>query len=165
MSYITLHSDKLRHNFTVLDRVFTERNIEWAIVAKLLCGNKKFLKVLLSLSDKEICDSRLSNLKTIKKLSPETQTIYIKPPAQRLAKSIVQFADVSFNTEIGTLETLSAEAVLQNRIHKVVLMVEMGELREGIMVRNLMRFYDEVLELPNIEVVAIGQIKQFQKNY
>ena len=156
MSYITLHSDKLRHNFVVLDKVFTDRNIEWAIVAKLLCGNEKFLKVLLNLSDKEICDSRLSNLKTIKKLSPETQTIYIKPPAQRLAKSIVQFADVSFNTEIGTLEALSAEAVLQSKIHRVVLMVEMGELREGIMARNLMSFYDDVLALPNIKVVAIG---------
>lgn len=156
MSYITLHAAKLQHNFKVLDEVFAAKNIEWAIVAKLLCGNEKFLKVLLDLSDKEICDSRLSNLKTIKKMSPETQTIYIKPPAKRLAKSIVQFADVSFNTELATLEVLSAEAVKQNKIHKVVVMVEMGELREGVMVRNLMSFYDDVLALPNIEVVAIG---------
>ncbi|QDP86288.1 alanine/ornithine racemase family PLP-dependent enzyme [Chryseobacterium sp. SNU WT5] len=156
MSYITLHATKLQHNFKVLDQVFKSRNIEWAIVAKLLCGNEKFLNILLDLSDKEICDSRLSNLKTIKKLSPKTQTIYIKPPAKRLAKSIVQFADVSFNTELSTLEELSAEAVKQNKIHKVVVMVEMGELREGVMARNLMSFYDDVLALPNIEVVAIG---------
>ncbi len=156
MSYITLHSTKLRHNFKVLNQVFAQNKIEWAIVAKLLCGNEKFLEVLLNLSDKEICDSRLSNLKTIKKLSPSTQTIYIKPPAKRLAKSIVKFADVSFNTEIATLELLSEEAVKQNKIHRVVLMVEMGELREGIMVRNLMQFYDEVIALPNIEVVALG---------
>ena len=156
MSYITLHATKLRHNFKVLDQVFAENKIEWAIVAKLLCGNEKFLQILLDLSDKEICDSRLSNLQTIKKLSPKTQTIYIKPPAKRLAKSIVKFADVSFNTELGTLELLSNEAVLQNKIHKVVLMVEMGELREGIMARNLLTFYDEVNLLPNIEVVGLG---------
>lgn len=156
MSYITLHAAKLRHNFKVLDQIFAQNKIEWAIVAKLLCGNEKFLQVLLNLSDKEICDSRLSNLKTIKKLSPKTQTIYIKPPAPRLVKSIVKFADISFNTEISTLEALSAEAVKQNKIHKVVLMVEMGELREGIMARNLMQFYDEVLALSNIEVVALG---------
>ena len=156
MSYITLHASKLRHNFNVLDQIFEENEIEWAIVAKLLCGNEKFLQNLLNLSDKEICDSRLSNLKTIKKLSPKTQTIYIKPPAKRLAKSIVKFADVSFNTELSTLEVLSQEAVLQNKIHRVVLMVEMGELREGIMVRNLMHFYDQVIALPNIDVVALG---------
>lgn len=156
MSYITLNARKLQHNFKVLDEVFDKNEIEWAIVAKLLCGNEKFLQVLLNLSDKEICDSRLSNLKTIKKLSPETQTIYIKPPAKRLAKSIVKFADVSFNTELATLEVLSAEAVLQNKMHRVVLMVEMGELREGIMARNLMQFFDEVIALPNIDVVGLG---------
>lgn len=156
MSYITLHSTKLRHNYKVLDQLFKENKIEWAIVAKLLCGNTKFLQVLLDITDKEICDSRLSNLKTIKKLSPDKQTIYIKPPAKRLAKSIVKCADVSFNTELGTLELLSEEAVKQDKIHRVVLMVEMGELREGIMARNLMSFYDEVLQLPNIEVVGLG---------
>ena len=156
MSYITLHATKLHHNFKVLDQIFGQNNIEWAIVAKLLCGNKKFLEVLLNISDKEICDSRLSNLKIIKKIAPKTQTIYIKPPAKRLAKSIVQYADVSFNTELSTLEALSKEAVLQNKIHRVVLMVEMGELREGIMARNLMTFYDEVISLPNLEVVGLG---------
>ena len=156
MSYITLHTSKLQHNFKVLDHVFTQNHIEWAIVAKLLCGNEKFLEVLLNLSDKEICDSRLSNLKTIKKISPTTQTIYIKPPARRLANSIVKFADVSFNTEISTLQLLSSEAVAQKKMHKVVLMVEMGELREGIMARNLMSFYEEVSALPNIEVVGLG---------
>lgn len=156
MSYITLHESKLKHNFRVLDRLFSRHNIEWAVVAKLLCGNETFLQALLNLCDKEICDSRLSNLQTIKRLSPGTQTIYIKPPAKRLAAGIVAAADVSFNTEMATLEVLSQEAVRQRKVHRVVLMVEMGELREGIMARNLMQFYEEVLALPNIEVVGIG---------
>lgn len=156
MSYITLNSAKLYHNFTFLEDLFSQHNIEWAIVAKLLCGNEKFLDVLLNISDKEICDSRLSNLKTIKKLSPETTTIYIKPPARRLAKSIVEFADVSFNTELATLKALSAEAVQQNKVHRVVLMAEMGELREGILLAELMEFYGAVLQMPSIEVVGLG---------
>lgn len=156
MSYITLNSDKLLYNFSFLDDLFSHNHIEWAIVGKLLCGNEKFLKVLLEISNKEVCDSRLSNLKTIKKLSPATQTVYIKPPAQRLAKSIVEFADVSFNTELNTIKALSEEAVKQQKIHKIVIMVEMGELREGIMAKNLPQFYGDVLPYPNIEVVGIG---------
>lgn len=156
MSYITLNSDKLFHNFSFLDQLFIENRIDWAIVGKLLCGNEKFLKVLLEISNKEICDSRLSNLKTIKKLCPKTQTVYIKPPAKRLVKSIVEFADVSFNTELNTIKALSDEAIKQKKIHKIVIMVEMGELREGIMAKNLPRFFGNVLKLPNIEVVGIG---------
>lgn len=156
MSYISINSDQLFHNFNFLDELFSQHQIDWAIVGKLLCGNETFLKVLLAMTDKEICDSRLSNLKAIKRISPETNTIYIKPPAKRLARSIVEFADVSFNTEIETMKALSAEAVIQNKMHRVVLMVEMGELREGIMLKNLMDFYEEVLELPHLEIVGLG---------
>lgn len=156
MSYITLDNNKLVHNFKFLNNLFKENSIEWAIVAKLLCGNEKFLKCLLEISNKEICDSRLTNLRHIKELSPLTQTVYIKPPAKRLAKSIVKYADVSFNSEIDTIKALSNEALRQKKIHKVVIMVEMGELREGIMAKNLSIFYGEVLKLPNIEVVGIG---------
>ena len=156
MSYITLNSAKLTHNFTFLDRLFAAHHIDWAIVGKLLCGNEQFLRVLLKISDTEICDSRLSNLQIIKKISPQTTTVYIKPPAKRLVKDIVEFADVSFNTEIQTLAALSDEAVRQDKVHRVVLMVEMGELREGIMVQNMVRFYAQVSEMPNLEVVGLG---------
>ena len=156
MSYITLNSSKLIYNYNYLNDLFDENHIEWAVVAKLLCGNEKFLKCLLDFCDKEICDSRLTNLKHIKQIAPKTQTVYIKPPAKRLAKSIVQYADVSFNSEIDTVKVLSDEAVLLNKIHKIVIMVEMGELREGIMVKNLSQFYEKVKKLPNIEIVGIG---------
>jgi len=156
MSHITLNSTKLKYNYHYLDQLFTEHHIEWSVVAKLLCGNEKFLKCLLEFSDKAICDSRLTNLKHIKNISPDTQTVYIKPPAKRLAKNIVKYADVSFNSEIETVKALSKEAVLQNKIHKIVIMLEMGELREGIMARNLSRFYGEVKRFPNIEIVGIG---------
>ncbi|SDL73434.1 alanine racemase [Chryseobacterium taihuense] len=156
MSHITLNTSKLLHNYNYLNELFKENNIEWAVVAKLLCGNEKFLQSLLEIFDKEICDSRLTNLRHIKDLSPKTQTVYIKPPAKRLAESIVRYADVSFNTELDTIKALSDEAIKQNKTHKIVIMVEMGELREGIMIKNLSSFYGEVIKMPNIEVVGIG---------
>ncbi|UBB90386.1 alanine racemase [Candidatus Kaistella beijingensis] len=156
MAYINLNTTKLIHNYDYLNNLFEINDIEWAIVSKILCGNEIFLKSLLQISNKEICDSRLSNLQAIKKISPKTQTIYIKPPANRLAKEIVEFADVSFNTELGTLKALSEEAVKQKKIHKVVLMVEMGELREGILVNKMVQFYAKISKLRNLKIVGIG---------
>lgn len=156
MSHITLHAHKLAHNYQYLNRLFSENDIEWAVVAKVLCGNEEFLKCLLEICDKDFCDSRLTNLRHIKELSPETQTVYIKPPAKRLVQSIVKYADVSFNSEIDTIKALSEEAVKQDKIHKIIIMVEMGELREGIMVKDLSRFYREAVKLPNIEITGLG---------
>ena len=156
MAFIRLYKDRLKHNYHFLNKLFERNDIDWAIVTKLLCGNKLFLKEVLELGIKEVCDSRLSNLKKIKEINPDIQTIYIKPPPKRSIKSVVKYADVSFNSESRTIQMLSEEAVRQKKIHKVTIMIELGDLREGIMGSNLISFYEKVFNLPNIEVVAIG---------
>lgn len=156
MAFITLDQKKLKANYTYLDNLFVKNNIQWCPVSKLLCGNKEYLKLLIDLGIQQVCDSRISNLKMIKSLSLSIETLYIKPPAKRVIKSVVQYADISVNTQIETIKMLSQEAVLQKKTHKILIMIEMGELREGIMRENLISFYRDVFKLKNIEVIGIG---------
>ncbi len=156
MAFIKLNRKKLSENYSFLDDLFKSRNIEWGVVSKLLCGNVIYLKELIALGATEIHDSRISNLNKVKKLNPAIQTVYIKPPAKLSIKRIVEFADVSFNTEIFTIKLLSEEAIRQNKTHKIIIMIEMGDLREGVMGEELIAFYGEVLQMPNIEVRGIG---------
>lgn len=156
MAYIELYKDKLKKNYQFLDNLFKQNDIEWAVVSKLLCGNEKYLKEVIDLGAKEICDSRISNLEAIKKIDPSVQTVYIKPPAKRSIPRLVKYADASFNTEYKTIKWISDEAVKQNKKHKVIIMIELGDLREGVMGDHLMDFYESVFNLPNIEVTGIG---------
>lgn len=156
MAFIELDKKKLQHNYQFLEELMHSHKKSWAVVTKLLCGNKLFLKELLELGPKEACDSRISNLRTIKEINPEVQTIYIKPPAKRSIKNIVKYADVSFNTELDTIKMLSKEAQLQKKTHKIIIMVEMGDLREGVLGKDLIDFYRSIFKLPNIEVTGIG---------
>jgi predicted amino acid racemase len=156
MAYITLNRDKLKRNYTYLNSVFNDHDIQWSIVTKMLCGNDLFLKEVLDLGIKQICDSRVTNLKHIKKLDDSIETIYIKPPSKRYISSIVEFADISLNTEIETIKLLSTEAKKQNKTHQIIIMIELGELREGIMRENIVEFYSKIFELDNIRVVGIG---------
>ncbi|MBA3985940.1 MAG: alanine/ornithine racemase family PLP-dependent enzyme [Flavobacteriales bacterium] len=156
MAFVTLSKSSLKNNYHFLQKLFERNSIEWAPVVKMLCGNKKYLDYLLSLGNEQVCDARLSNIKTIKAIKPQAETIYIKPPAKKIIPGIVKFADLSFNTEYSTMKWLSKEAVKQNKIHRVIIMIELGDLREGIMGEDLIEFYQKVFELPNIEVVGIG---------
>jgi predicted amino acid racemase len=156
MAYIELHREKLLHNYEFLDDLFGKNDVNWGIVSKLLCGNRTFLEVLLSLGAKEVHDSRLSNLKMIKKIKPDVQTVYIKPPPRLSVKNLVRYADVSFNTEFETIKYISEEAVRQDKTHKIIIMVEMGDLREGVMGENLLDFYSSIFKLPKIEVIGLG---------
>lgn len=156
MAFVTLGKSSLKHNYTYLSQLFDKHHIQWAPVAKMLCGNKAYLHYLLSLGDNRICDARLQNLKTIKSLSPNAETVYIKPPAKCSIEEVVAYADVSFNTEYVTIKWLSEEAKRRQKTHQIIIMIELGDLREGIMGESLIDFYRKVFELPNIEVIGIG---------
>lgn len=156
MAYITLDKKKLKENYNHLDNLFKKHNIKWSVVTKVLSGNKKFLEALLENDVEQVCDSRLKNLEIIKKLDPNVERVYIKPPPKKYIKGIVEKSDISLNTEYETIKLLSKEAQKQNKTHKIIIMIEMGELREGVMRKDFMDFYGKVFELPNIEVIGIG---------
>lgn len=156
MAYLKLYRDKLRDNYNYLDNLFKSNDIKWGITTKLLCGNVDYLKEVADLGIGEMHDSRISNLKKIKEIDPEVLTIYIKPPPKDIIESVVKFADASLNTELSTLHALSEEAQCQGKVHKVIIMIEMGDLREGVMREDLITFYEKVFELPAIKVIGIG---------
>ena len=156
MAFVTIDIKKLRSNFNYLNTLFKKNNIEWSIVSKILSGNKLFLTELLKFDIKQVCDSRVSNLKEIKLINPKIETIYIKPPAKRSVSSVVKYADISMNTEFETIKLLSKEAIAQNKVHKIIIMIELGELREGVLGDDFMDFYESIFKLENIQVVGIG---------
>jgi predicted amino acid racemase len=156
MAYIKMNRESLRHNFNFLKELFDKHDLHWGVVSKLLCGNELFIRELINLGVREIHDSRISNLRKVKEINPEVQTVYIKPPAKENVENVIRYADVSMNTEYYTLQWLSDEAQKQDRIHKVIIMIETGDLREGVMGDHLIDFYSKVFELPNIEIIGIG---------
>lgn len=156
MAYITLDRKKLKHNYQFLDKLFKDNGIAWAAVTKLLCGTERYMEEVVKLGAKEICDARVSNLALIKRLNPDIQTVYIKPPAKEAIPDVIKYANVSFNTELETIHWLNAEAKKQDKIHKIIIMIEMGDLREGVMGEDLIDFYAEIFKLSNISISGIG---------
>ena len=65
MAFLKLYREKLRHNYQYLDQLFSQRGLQWAAVSKLLCRTEVYMRELVNLGIKEICDSRISNLKKI----------------------------------------------------------------------------------------------------
>jgi len=156
MAILSLKRQSLLHNFQFLEDLFNNSEAVWGVVTKLLCGHKEFIEEVLALGIHEVHDSRVSNLRLIKKLAPDVQTVYIKPAPKRSIPAIIQYADVSLQTDLESLRMLSAEAIKQGKSHKIIIMVEMGDLREGVMGERLIDFYAEAFELPNLEFIGLG---------
>lgn len=156
MAEITLNRTKLKHNYDILDKLFKKDHVHWGVVTKLLCGIPMYLKEIIQLGTKELMDSRISNLKAIKRIDIDIRTVYIKPPPRRSIRGVVKYADVSLNSDLETMKMLSIEAGKQGKIHEVIIMIEMGELREGVLGETLLDFYKQVFRLPHVRIIGLG---------
>ncbi|OIQ16272.1 MAG: amino-acid racemase [Flavobacterium sp. MedPE-SWcel] len=156
MAFITLDTTKLRKNFDYLNNFFTEEDTDWSVVTKMLCGDEAYLEALLKMGISQYSDSRITNLKVIKNIDKNAQTIYIKPPAKGVIEEVIEYADISMNTDFRTIEMLSKEAHRQGVTHKIIIMIDLGELREGVMREDFVDFYSRVFEMKNIEIIGLG---------
>lgn len=160
MAELIIHKDKIKNNIKKLSTYLNKHNIEWSLITKVFSGDIEFLENILTedviKNINSVGDSRLTSLKNLKKVNPNMRTIYIKPPAEIYADEIVQYADISLNTQYKTIAALDKAAKKQNKIHKVIIMIELGELREGVNREDLIDFYKKVFNLSNIEVIGLG---------
>jgi ornithine racemase len=157
MAVLTLHADRLHHNFRVLNDLFTRADASWSIVTKLLCGHEEFTREVLSTGIASVCDSRLTNIRAVARIAPELERCYIKPPPKLAVKGVAEYCDASFNSELRTIAWLSQAAQRLGKTHGVIVMVEGGDLREGVSSESvLLDLCKAVTQLPNIELLGLG---------
>jgi predicted amino acid racemase len=160
MAELTIHTTNIKSNISTLSDFFKKHEIKWSLITKVFSGDIDFLKQILSpdIINKidTIGDSRLTSLKNLRTVNPEMKTIYIKPPAVVYAKDIVEYADVSLNSSLETIVALDEAAALIGKTHQVIIMIELGELREGVAEGDVQDFYDSIFRMKNIEVVGLG---------
>ncbi len=160
MAELIIQTTKIKDNIKYLSAYFKKHNIYWSLITKVFSGDKEFLRNVLTdeviKNIDSIGDSRLTSLKNLKEVNPAMRTIYIKPPAKIYADDIIKYADISLNSSFTTIIALNEAAKKVNKVHQVIIMVELGELREGINRTQLMSFYEKVFELSNINIIGIG---------
>jgi len=160
MARMKIHIDRLIENIEKISDLLSSYDKQWSLVVKVLGTDKAVLNKILNhpaiLTTHSIAVSQWKSLKIVKEINPTLRTMFIKPPVITNVRNIVRYADISYNSSLLTIKALSKEAVKQDKTHQIVVMIEMGELREGINREGLIPFYRSVFKLPNIEVIGIG---------
>lgn len=160
MAELIIHTSKIKNNIRFLSEYFKEKKIKWSLVTKVFSGDKEFLRNILTDEVIEnigsVGDSRLTSLRNLKEVNPKMKTIYIKPPSKIYADEVVQYADISLNSSFSTIKALNQAAKKVGKVHQVIIMIELGELREGVNRESVMNFYEKVFQMSNIEVIGLG---------
>ncbi len=155
MPRIEIALSQIRHNARMLCELYGAKGISLMGVSKAILGEPLIAEAMIQGGVEFIADSRLENIQKMKLSGVSTQYVLLRSaPSQ--AESIVRDVDISLNTELETIQKLSYYASLQQKMHRIILMVEMGDLREGILPEDLALLIEEVLVLPQIQLVGLG---------
>ena len=155
MPRIEISLSQIRENTKKLSELYMQKGISLMGVTKAVLGEPSIAKAMIQGGVKFIADSRIENIQKMKSAGILTQFVLLRTPLSQ-AESIVKNADISLNTEIETLKKLSYHAKGQNKIHQVIIMVELGDLREGILPCDLPQLVRKTLSLPHIKIIGIG---------
>lgn len=151
---IVIDLKKFRHNAENIKKLCQDQGIDVYPVMKGVGCDRRLLEIIAELGFKVVADSRIQNLMKAQDLPMEKMLLRL--PMLSAADEVVQFADISMNSELITIKALNEVAKKQNKKHKIILMVELGDLREGVLPRDVDAMVGEIVSLENIVLHGVA---------
>jgi len=152
---IDISLPQIRDNARMLSELYGQKGISIMGVSKAVLGEPSIVKAMIQGGARFIADSRIENIEKMRAAGISTEFVLLRTPLSQ-AESVVRSADISLNTELDTLKKLSYYAKAGNKNHQVIVMVELGDLREGVLPLDLSEFIRQTISLSHIKIVGIG---------
>lgn len=154
--YITIDLEKIEQNARAITALCARHDIEVTGVSKVTCGMPPVAKAMLRGGVTTIGESRLDNIRRLKANGVHAPIMLLRIPPLSAVETIVTTVDISLNSEFSVIEELANAARNKGLTHEIMLMVDLGDLREGIWPNDLLPIAREVAALPNIRIVGLG---------
>lgn len=156
MKYPAIKVDKakLEHNTAKLMEKCKSHGIEVMPVTKVYCGIPGVARASVAAGVRRLADSRLENIKKLKDLKVEK--VLLRIPMLSQVEDIVEYVDISLNSEYQVIKALSEKALERGKVHRIVLMIDLGDLREGVWYEDAVEFAGRIVELKGIELIGVG---------
>ena len=151
---LVIDLEKIRRNSEKVAKMLKENGIELVGVTKLFMGEPKLAKVYLETGASIIADSRFQNIRRMKEAGIDGPFMMIRiPPLSHLPEMI---GDVDYYL-VSEPEVALRIDEMSEKPKKLIYMVDVGDLREGVM-------YDEAVEeiesvkkkLKRSEIIGVG---------
>ncbi|HSN43273.1 MAG TPA: alanine/ornithine racemase family PLP-dependent enzyme, partial [Propionibacteriaceae bacterium] len=153
---VEIRVDRIRENARVITGLVASHGATTAGVGKVLRGHELVADALIEGGCSQYGDSRIANLAKVKRWRPEIETMLLRIPEISRCHEVVEVADYSLNSSLDTLRALSAACVDQRRTHRAIIMVDLGDLREGVWADDLLDVVTAARALPGLEIAGIG---------
>ncbi len=154
--YVTIDLGKIEHNARTVVRLCAEHGIGVTGVTKGTCGSPEVARAMLRGGVSSLGESRMENVVRLRAAGIDAPLMLLRIPPLSSVNEVVERVDLSLNSELAVLAGLSEAACRLGSVHPVLVMVDLGDLREGVWPDDLIPFVRELLGLPGVRLVGLG---------
>lgn len=155
---LEVNTSYIKNNAQIMTEYCKEHGISIAGVIKFSDGDLNIAEAYHQGGCAQIASSRVIHLKQIKRELPDVETMLIRLPMLSEVCDVIKFCDISLNSERETLIKLNQAAGKLGKKHSIMLMFDVGDLREGII--NINELYKLAMfteyKLSNLDLIGIG---------
>lgn len=153
--FIRVNKKHLLENVRAVTGLCSAKNIAVTGVTKVFGADPEIAAVYVAGGITRLGDSRVENLKLLKGLAAEKWLI--RPPMLSEVDDLVSSADASLNSELATIQAINDAAIAKGKVHKVILMVDLGDIREGFVDQEeLMAVALKTEKMKGVHLYGIG---------
>ncbi len=154
---LEINLNNLSNNIKQIKKRCDKYNIKLAGVIKGATGIKEIAETFDKENVEFIASSRIEQLIPLKG-KVKAKIMMIRIPMLSEVEDIVKYTDISLNSEIEVLKKLNSEAKKQGKTHEIILMQDLGDLREGFFKKEDIINASLLIEneLNNLKLVGIG---------
>lgn len=153
---VEIHLGKITQNARCLVRRLGARGISVTGVTKAVRGHPDVARAMLDGGVVGLAEARVNAITRMRAAGIACPISMIRAPISQDMKDVVRCCSASHNTEIDTILKLGSVAWEENTVHQIIVTVEMGDLRDGIMPEDLNDFASRVVSTPGLAFMGIA---------
>jgi len=153
---IEFNLGKLQHNVTTIYNMCAAKGVEIVGVTKGFSAIPEIARVMVAGGIKTLGDSRLENIQVLKAAGIKAETMLTRIPMLHEVDLVVKLVNCSLNSEIAIIKELSNAAIKQGHVHDIILMVDLGDLREGILPEDALDTVKDIISLKGVLLKGLG---------
>lgn len=153
---LEVNLSKIAHNAKHVKNICDKNNVEPCIVTKGFCAMIPVVEAVISSGITFLADSRIQNIIKVKKKLPYVKYLMIRIPKISEAVEVIRYTDISLQSQIEVIKAYSDKAQSIGKKHNIILMIDVGDLREGIMPEDAISTARKILSMKGIRLVGIG---------
>jgi ornithine racemase len=153
---IEIDLSRIEHNTRTLVTLMTRRGIDVTGITKAALGLPAVAEAMVAGGVARLGDSRIANLERMRDAGIDVPLMLTRSPTPDECERAVSCAAITLVSELDVAYALSVAARERNLTHQVVVMVELGDLREGVLPDHLVELARRITLVGHLSLVGIG---------